>query len=252
MLIVPIHTRTLETGSDLASELRKTPIEQGDIIVISSKAVATAEGAAIDLSTIQPSTQAREFAKKTGQQPAFAEAVMREATRMNGKVVGTCPGALLTMLRPKGMKGILLCPNAGLDLSNVPSGWTVGWPKNPVESARRLQKTLGAPVIITDSACPPTRRGVTAFALCCAGLNPVRDERGNKDLFGTQLRITQEAVADQLAVAANAVMGNAAQSAPAAIVRDHGFALSDFCGWVDGIEPSDDIFRDVLVLRSPA
>ena len=79
--------------------------------------------------------------------------------------------------------------------------------------------------------------GVTAFALVCVGLDPLLSQQGVEDLFGKPLRITTEAIADQLATAANFVMGNAGQSTPAAIIRAHGLRLSDFAGWVPGIEP---------------
>lgn len=250
MLIVPVRTGLLDSSSDLAEEILKhTDLKPGDILVVSSKAVATCEGAAIDLKSLKPSAEALKLSKKTGQDARFAQAVVEEMKRLNGRVVGTSPSAILTELRPSGMKGVILCPNAGMDQSNVGEGHAVGWPREPVESAQRLREALAnspLAVIISDSCCIPTREGVTAFALACAGINPLKDQRGSKDMFGKELRVTQEAVADQLAVAANAVMGNAAQSTPAAIIRDHGFQLSDFVGWVDGIEPDQDLFKDIL------
>lgn len=86
-----------------------------------------------------------------------------------------------------------------------------------------------------------------AFALVCDGIDPVKSEVGRKDLFGKPLRFTLEAVADQLATAANFVMGNADQSVPAAIIRDHGLALGNFSGWVDGIDPDEDLFREAFL-----
>ncbi len=111
-----------------------------------------------------------------------------------------------------------------------------------------LEKIAGVRIglLLSDSSCRPSRQGVTAFALTVCGFDPVRSDIGKKDLHGNALRITQEAVADQLATAANMVMGNAAQCIPAAVIRDHDIPLSDFCGWVDGIEPEDDLFRDML------
>ena len=281
MHILGITTPLLRAGDDLASILRAScDMHNGDILVISSKAIATCEGAAIDLARIKPTDEAMKLSKECHLDPLFTQAVLNETDRLNGAVVGACPFALLTSLKPNGMKtGRILCPNAGLDQSNVQEGCAIGWPKDPVVSAQRLRMTLenlmegdrrdrslrgnrssrltSVPsvthvpsvtfriaVIISDSCCRPARLGVTAFALVCCGIDPMQSEVGKTDLFGKQLRVTQEAVADQLATAANAVMGNAAQSTPAAIIRDHCIPLSDFCGWVEGIEPEEDLFRN--------
>lgn len=295
MLLLPIPTPILKPGDDLAKILHDAGmIEPGDIIVISSKAVATVEGAAVELSRIKPGKQAEKLSKTCRQDPHYTQAVLDETKRMNGSVVGTCPWALLTSLKPKGMKhGRILCPNAGLDQSNVKKGCAMGWPVEPVRSVGRLREELervmvprwpkgprlprwsaeqsrsntsvpsdtSVPsvtsphipsnpsrlaLILSDSCCRPGRLGVVAFALACAGIDPVKSEVGTKDIFGKALRFTNEAIADQLATAANAVMGNAGQSTPAAIIRDHGLQLSEFCGWVAGIEAKEDLFRDVL------
>ncbi len=244
MLILPVITKRLKRGDDLARILRENAnFNDGDILVVSSKVIAMTEGAEIDLQKITPSEEAKKLSTRCGQDPHFTQAVVDEAKRMNGETAGVSPHALLTSLRPSGMKkGRILCPNAGLDRSNVESGCVIGWPKDPVASARKLSETLKMPVIISDSCCVPSRLGVTAFALACCGLDPIRNEIGKPDLFDSPLKITNEAVADQLATAANAVMGNADQSCPAAIIRDHGIPHSDFCGWIDGIEPDDDLF----------
>ena len=101
-------------------------------------------------------------------------------------------------------------------------------------------------VIVSDSCCVPRRMGVTAFALVTSGIDPFVAQKGKPDLFGRALRFTQEAIADQLATTANMVMGNADQSTPAAIIRDHGISLSPFDGWVKGIEPEEDLFRSMI------
>ncbi len=253
MLILPIRTGLLKSKSVLAEELLKdADLKPGDILVVSSKAVATCEGAAIDLQHIKLSKEAVKISKETKQNSQFTQAVLNEVKRLKGSVVGTSPSAILTELRPRGMKGIILCPNAGMDQSNISANFAIGWPKDPVKSAMNLKVALekksnvSIAIIISDSCCLPSRAGVTAFALSCAGIRPVRDERGSKDLFGNKLKITQEAIADQLATAANTVMGNANQSIPAAIIREHNLELSEFVGWVDGIEPKEDIFNVIL------
>ncbi|MBU1123155.1 coenzyme F420-0:L-glutamate ligase, partial [Patescibacteria group bacterium] len=101
-------------------------------------------------------------------------------------------------------------------------------------------------VILTDSCCRPRRIGVSAYALTVSGIDPLEDRIGKKDLFGKELLMTMESRADQLATATNMLMGNTNESIPAAIVRDHGLELSDFEGWVDGIEPEEDLFAGIL------
>ena len=171
------------------------------------------------------------------------------------------------------MTGTILVANAGLDESNVPEGYAMGWPRDPVASVAKLREeleehikrnkgnrgdkgdsplSLVSPVsplcalILTDSCCHPRRIGVTAFAMTVSGLDPLQSQKGENDLFGKPLRITTEAIADQLATAANFLMGNAGQSVPAVLVRDHGLTLSEWEGWVPGIEPKEDLFTGVL------
>lgn len=275
MLLLPIHIRLLQNGDDLASLLKEhTEFHTGDILVLSSKAVAAVEGAAIDLRQITPSKDAEKWSTTCGRSAAFCQAVLQEVERLHGEVVGTCPGALLTELRPTGLtEGTIFAANAGLDQSNVPDGFAMGWPREPVASVRRLRQTMQdigprtsdkgkespssrspksyfrSPtfaVILSDSCCIPRRRGVLANALVVSGMDPLFSEIGHNDLFGKPLRITIEARADQLATAANILMGNAGQSVPAVIIRDHGLPLSNYEGWVPGIEPEEDLFQSIV------
>jgi coenzyme F420-0:L-glutamate ligase / coenzyme F420-1:gamma-L-glutamate ligase len=288
MHILPLPIGVIRAGDDVAAALRTAhDIRSGDIIVVSSKAIAIAEGAAIDLSIFTPSKETDEWSVKSLRSPSFIEAVLQETKRLNGNIVGSATGALLTRLKPDELsKGTLLVPNAGLDESNIEQGYAIGWPHDPVASAMRLREELmkripknptsprnprkeantsknvrsldsldslessesSIAVIITDSCCVPGRLGVTAFALAVAGIDPFKSEIGSKDLFGKSIKITVEAIADQLAVSGNMVMGNVNQSVPAVVIRDHDFAFSDFHGWVQGIEPNDDLFRSAFAL----
>ena len=305
MHLIPLQTPRIVPGEDLVSalmEARKDGFQPKDIVVISSKAVATSEGRIIDLSALTVSDKAKTYAEKSGRSPEFCQAVLDEVAFHNGSVVGTCPGALLTELKPDGLStGIILTANAGLDESNAPphqshsvarcgaqpEGTAIGWPEDPVESAKEIQSTMEAKlqtdkflvssfwffvlkkisnrflkletknqqlktsqphiaVIISDSCCRPRRWGVTAYALAVAGMDPLQDQKGVKDLYGRELRITQEAIADQLATAANTLMGNADRACPAVLIRDHGIPLSEFVGWVPWIEPEKELFNGVL------
>lgn len=280
MLFLPLPTRLLRSGDDLAAVLaERAALQPGDILVVSSKAVATLEGAAIDLSRMTPSQEAERWSAACGRSPAFCQAVIEEVQRRNGAIVGTCSGALLTELRPAGLtEGTIFAANAGLDQSNIAKGWAVGWPGDPVASVRRIRESFEQllvtgyrllekqkqkkratsnqqpatrnnrrmAVIVSDSCCIPRRRGVIAYALAVSGIDPLVSEIGNTDLFDNPLRITVEARADQLATAANILMGNAGQGIPAILIRNHGIPLSDYEGWVPGIEPENDLFRCLL------
>ncbi|OIO53074.1 coenzyme F420-0:L-glutamate ligase [Candidatus Peregrinibacteria bacterium CG1_02_54_53] len=250
MKILPLHTPILQQGDDLVGILAKgTTFEKDDILVVSSKAIATVEGARIDLTKITTTPEAQDWAKKSGRSAAFRQAVLDEAKRLSGAVVGGSELAMLTELKPEGLEGSLLVPNAGLDQSNVPEGYCIGWPMDPLRSAQGIRDHLvqktgkRLAVIVSDSCCRPRRFGVTAFALVCIGVDPLSPQIGKKDLFGRPLTMTVEAQVDQLATAANAVMGNADQSIPAAIVREHGLPMTNFVGWVPGIDPEEDLFK---------
>ncbi len=246
MQMIPLKTQLLCANDDLSAVLKRTStIQPDDIVVITSKVVATCEDAFVDLRTIGVSDKARAEAKTTGRSPEFCQAVLDETARMNGKVIGRCPGAMLCLVRPtKAMH--IVAANAGMDQSNVPEGTALGWPSNAAASAKRLRRELGCAVIIIDSCCAALRTGISAYALACAGIDPIRDERGKPDLFGRTLRITRDAIADELAAAASVLIGNAAQATPAVIVRDHGLPKSDFADWVPTFSPEEDLFKDVL------
>ncbi|MBU0458447.1 coenzyme F420-0:L-glutamate ligase [Patescibacteria group bacterium] len=254
MQIIPIKTPLLENNTNLAQLLtNNAEFEDGDILAISSKAISTVEGNAIELSKIEVTDEGKQWADKCGKTPQFRQAVLNETDRLNGKVLSYCPNAMLTQLKPDGLKeGIILAPNAGLDESNVAEGFAIGWPLDPVKSIRDLRSKIEnitgkkIAVILTDSCCRPRRIGVSAYALTVSGIDPLEDRIGKKDLFGKELLMTMESRADQLATATNMLMGNTNESIPAAIVRDHGLELSDFEGWVDGIEPEEDLFAGIL------
>lgn len=253
MEIVPIHTGILKKGDDLVAALVKVEMPRdGDILVISSKAVATTEGAEVDLTNIEVTDESHKLADVCGGTPEYRQAILNELKRLRGKVVGKNRFAMLTEVAPEGAEGTILGASAGMDQSNIEEGKAVGWPHDPVSSAKKIRETIkgqtgaNVAVIISDSCCRPRRLGVTAIALVCAGIDPFADERGKNDLYGKPLHVTREARADQLATAANMLMGNAGQATPAAIIRGHGFALSDFAGWVPAISAEEDLFSSMF------
>ena len=254
MQFVPIKTPVLTEGDHLATILLASgEIQDGDIIAVSSKAIATVEGAAIDLQKVEVTEEGKQWAEKCGRTPEFRQAVLNEARRMNGDVISGCSVATLTEVSPDGMeKGSILVANAGLDESNIEEGLAIGWPLDSVGSLVSLKEALEAALdsrlglLMTDSCCRPRRVGLTAIALTVAGFDPLTSFKGAKDLFGRTLKITEEATADQLATAANMLMGNADASVPAVIIRDHSVQLSEFAGWVPGIAREEDLFFGAL------
>ncbi|MDD1696763.1 MAG: coenzyme F420-0:L-glutamate ligase [Methanoregula sp.] len=215
--------------------------KDGDILVLAETAVATAEGQVIMLSTITPSEQAQELAERYRMDPRTVEVVLRESD----SVVGGIPGFLLCM------KHGTLLPNAGVDASNAPPGCVTPLPKNPDYSALTIRLAIEAMtgirigVIIADSRTHAMRRGCSGVAIGNAGIDAVIDDRGRCDLFGRKLEVTQRAVADNIASAAELVMGEADECIPAAIIRDLGMPIDDQTG-IEPIAAEECLFMGVF------
>jgi coenzyme F420-0:L-glutamate ligase/coenzyme F420-1:gamma-L-glutamate ligase len=216
--------------------------QDGDILVLAETAVATAEGNVIRLAEIIPSDHARRLAEQYRMDPAVAEVVLRESD----SIVGGIPGFLLCM------KGGTLLPNAGVDASNAPPGCVTPLPADPDGSARRIkgeiEKVTGAKtgVIIADSRTHAMRRGCSGVAIGCAGIPSVIDDRGRSDLFGRKLEVTKRAVADNIASAAELVMGEADECTPAAVIRGIGLPVSDHLIGVESIAADECLFMGVF------
>jgi len=214
---------------------------EGDILVLAETAVATAEGNVIRLDSVTPSPHAQDLAKKYHMDPRTTEVVLSESD----DVVGGIPGFLLCM-----KQGTLL-PNAGVDASNAPPGCIVPLPKDPDKSAVRIrdeiyhlcQKKIG--VIIADSRTHAMRLGCSGVAIGCAGITSVIDDRGRCDLFGHKLEVTKRAIADNIASAAELVMGEADECMPAAIIRGLGMPIGEQVG-VDTIAADECLFMGVF------
>jgi coenzyme F420-0:L-glutamate ligase len=132
------------------------------------------------------------------------------------------------------MKNKVLIPNAGIDNSNTPDGEVVLWPKAPFQAAETLRRDLMGEfgldelgILITDSHCQPLRMGTSGIAIGWAGFEGVKDERGAKDLYGREMRYTKIAVADDLACAANLLMGETDASVPFVLLRGAPVTFTD-------------------------
>jgi len=215
--------------------------QQGDIAVISQKIVSKAEGRVLPLSKIIPSDFAETIANETGKDPRQVEVVLRESK----KIIRMRAGHLIT----ETSQGFI-CANSGVDQSNVGTkrDSVTLLPRDSDASADRIRKTIhhttgkDVPVIITDTFGRAWRIGQVNFAIGVSGMKPIHDYRGTKDMYRRTMQVTEIAVADELAAAAELVM-NKADRVPVAIVR--GYKAPRGRGRVkDLIRPEEfDLFR---------
>ena len=208
-------------GDDLAGMIAEAAdLADGDVLVITQKVVSKAEDRLVDVDSAVGHKQIVD-----------AEAVRVLRRRGDLVIAETSHG--------------FVCANAGVDLSNVPDGWATLLPVDSDRSARRIRDALrhrlglDVAVIVSDTFGRPWRRGVTDVAIGCAGLRPIVDLRGTNDALGRELQVTEVAIVDEIAAAAELVMGKAA-AVPVALVR--------------GVDPSwfgdGNVVADVV--RSPA
>jgi coenzyme F420-0:L-glutamate ligase / coenzyme F420-1:gamma-L-glutamate ligase len=208
----------IREGDDLAALIaERAELRDGDVLVIAQKAVSKAEGRVVRLAEVQPSDRARELA--ADRDPRQHELILREATRL----VRTRPPLVIAETRHG-----FVCASAGVDASNAPEPETVVLlPDDPDASAARVRDRLrelaGAEVgvIVSDSFGRPWRQGTTDIAIGAAGIRPLLDLKGVKDAVGYELHATVIAVADELAGAAELVMGKTS-GVPAAVIRGVG------------------------------
>ena len=237
-----------DIGRLIASSVARNQLalEDGDIVVVSQKIVSKAEARLVNIVEIEPSKRANELAKLTQKDPRLVECVLRESKR----VLGVAEQALTVETKTGHV-----CLNAGIDKSNVSGKDTYSLlPKDPDESARcirsRLRELTGknVGVIICDTYSRPLRNGIVEFAIGLAGAKPFKDYRGTRDLFGNELKFKLVAVADEIASAAELVMGQGAEATPIAIVK--GLAsvnLGDDSKSSDLIMPtSRDLYRGAI------
>ena len=194
-------------------------IQNGDILVVTHKIVSKAEGRVVDLTRIKPSPKAIRMAKEHDKDPRIMELILKESIQIlrakNGIIISET-------------KHGFVCANAGVDQSNVEGDMAVLLPAAPDESASRIQDAVmektgkEIAVIITDTFGRTFRNGQTNVAIGIAGINPIKSYIGTYDMYGRKLRVTEIAVADEIASAAELVMGKA-EGTPVAIVRGYSF-----------------------------
>jgi coenzyme F420-0:L-glutamate ligase/coenzyme F420-1:gamma-L-glutamate ligase len=233
-------------GDDLADLIldaarrQDTPPVDGDVLVVTQKVVSKAEGQVVPLSSVEPSSFARRVAEETGKNARQVEVVLRESRR----IVRMDRGVIITETHHG-----FICANAGVDASNAGGpGLVTLLPQDPDASAESLRRAIeertGArlAVVITDTFGRPWREGTDEVAIGVAGLVALKDYAGQRDPYGYELRVTQVAVADELAAAAELVTGKL-ERIPAALIRGYPFEP----GWGHGRDlvrdPDRDLFR---------
>ncbi len=222
VLVVPVTgIKRIQEGDELSSlvvaALRANSFElaAGDIVVVTQKVVSKSEGRLVKLRGVKPGERAAELARELGKDPRVIELVLRESRR----VVRKGHGVLITET-----KHGFVCANSGIDMSNVESGYVALLPLDPDASAKRIRLGLERAtkkrlaVVITDTFGRPWREGQIDLAIGCSGIAPTQSLAGRKDPFGYVLRVTQPAVVDEVAAAAELVMRKLSL-VPVAVVR---------------------------------
>ncbi len=247
--IIPVENLPLLKKGDnigkLTSEAAKkqnTPIQANDVIVVTHVAVAKAEGNVVNLDEVTPSAKALEIAKLVDKDPAMVEVILRETK----DIVRSGPHSLITET-----KHGIISANAGVDRSNVKGERNVALlPADPDASARgirhEIKKLTGhnVAVIISDTHGRPLRMGEINVAIGVAGIKPIRDRRGEKDLFGYVLHVKQTCIGDELASAAELVIGQAAEGIPVAIIRGYKYQTAEDTSARELTRPKEkDLFR---------
>ena len=240
----------VEPGADLAGILLGAVaragcvLEPDDVLILAQKIVSKAEGRCVRLADVEPTQRALELAADVDKDPRLVELMLRESR----EVLRAKPGVLIVEHR----LGFVMA-SAGIDQANVPGAEedeaALLLPEDPDGSARRLRDALraaaGVPlgVVINDSFGRAWRNGVTGVAIGVAGVPPLVDLRGQPDREGRPLRVTQIAVADELAAAASLLMGQSDEGYPAVLARGVPYALRDGA-IADIVRPrTEDLFR---------
>ncbi len=235
----------VRSGDDVAALIHEavegqgTPLAAGDVLIVTQKIVSKAEGRVVVLAEVEPGPEARRLAQETEKDPRLVELILRESRRIVRQA-----GPVLIMETRHGF----VCANAGIDASNVGEGSVALLPEDPdrsaaaIRAALRERTGLEVAVVISDTFGRPWREGHTNVAVGVAGMEPFVDYVGQRDPYGNELRVSTLAVADELAAAAERVMGKLS-GVPVAIVR--GYEYPKGCGAArDMVRPPErDLFR---------
>lgn len=232
MEIIPLKTsRVIKPGEDIIDIIAKlirikiNNPSTGDLLAISVKAISISKKHIIKISSIQPSEKTLKLSEKYNVAPEIIELILRKKI----VVLGGAEGVLATF-----NNGVLI-GNGGLDRKNVETGYIVYWPDNPDKDAYKIRKELynklgiWLSVILVDSHVNPLRKGTTGIVIGLAGFNPLRDYRGEKDLYGRQIRFTIQNIADELASASHIYMGEGVEKTPFVYIKNPPVTSCEYC-----------------------
>jgi len=229
LTVLPLLSKRMEGEFDVFETLFETleknneKLQEGDILVISTKFISNSQGRVIDIQNVKPSVVGKKISETYQLKPQIAEIIIRESD----KIFGGIGGFVITS------SDNIMAPNAGIDKSNAKKDKIILYPTNPylvAEQLRRkifLKMLIHVGIILVDSRLMPARIGTSGVAIACAGIEPVLDMRSKKDLDGNPLKVTFQAVVDNIATIANHKMGEGAESKPFSIVRESGAKLTD-------------------------
>jgi len=223
----------VEPGDDLAGLIHGAltgnalELQDGDVLVVAQKVVSKAEGRYVCLADVTVTPEAEALAGRAGKDARHVQLILDESRA----VIRVRPGVIIVEHR----NGYVLA-NAGIDRSNIRRGEAeqrvLLLPRDPDASARALRAGLAergavAPqVIVNDSVGRAWRNGTVGLAIGTAGLEPLHNQVGERDMYGNVLEVTEPAVADELAAAASLVMGSAAEGLPVVLARGAGLRPS--------------------------
>jgi coenzyme F420-0:L-glutamate ligase len=228
LVVFPVKAVKKHGKFDLYDEIKKLvkengiSLKEGDILVISSKYISNSQGRMLNQNSIKLSKKANKISKKFSINQKLSEVIVRESDIVFGGV----SGFVITS------SNNIMAPNAGIDKSNS-QGKLILYPNDPYLVAEQIKRklfldyNLHVGIIIVDSRLMPARIGTSGVAIACSGIEPVSDRRATKDLDGNVLKVTFQAVADNLASIANHKMGEADELLPIAIIRESGVKLTD-------------------------
>ena len=235
----------IRNGDDLAELIcERAHLQDRDIIAIASTIVAKAEGRILELAEIVPTDRAIAIAERNESDPRFVQAVLDESA----EILLESP---FLLVKVRGESGNI-CVNAGIDGSNIEEGHIILLPEDSDLSAKNIRKKIFSitdkkvSVIVTDTNGRAFRDGQIGVAIGISGILATRDWRGSRDLFGSVLEVANEAIVDEIASAANLLLGEGGDGTPVVVIR--GF---DYYAEEEGIKrihfpASEDVIRSAL------
>lgn len=245
-IISILISNDIREGSDIGNLIlksikeKKESLKENDVIVITHKIISKSEGRTIDLTKIIPSEESKNISYRTGKDPKLVELIISQSN----EIIKIQRDIIITET-----KHGFVCANSGIDTSNVEkSKHVVLLPVDPDKSARAIRNYIksrtktNVAVIISDTFGRPFRKGQVNVAIGVAGIDPIKSYIGKSDMYGNILRVTEIAIADEIASAAELVMGKSLR-VPVTIVRGYDFSSSDASISKVTRAKKDDLFR---------